>query len=72
MLSPHWKSYMSTPNVTSYFLRALIWRYLLRYFEVPCRAFGRDVSMKMGAVAAGLWKKIPDANIMIGVFGPRP
>ncbi|KAI0525536.1 hypothetical protein F5B22DRAFT_590406 [Xylaria bambusicola] len=62
MLSPHWKSYTSTPNVTSYFLRALIWRYLLRYFEVPCRAFGRDISMKMSAVAAGLWKKIPDVE----------
>ncbi|KAI1424369.1 hypothetical protein F5Y12DRAFT_785359 [Xylaria sp. FL1777] len=62
LLSPHWKTYASTENVTSYLFCALIWRYLLRYFEVFCRAFGRDVSNKVGEVAGALSRKLPDAE----------
>ncbi|KAI0909013.1 hypothetical protein F4824DRAFT_497993 [Ustulina deusta] len=62
VLSPHWKTYASTPNVTCYLFRALIWRYLLRYFDVPCRAFGRDVSKNIVEVAGPLSTKILDAE----------
>ncbi|KAI0405246.1 hypothetical protein F4802DRAFT_189774 [Xylaria palmicola] len=62
MLSPHWKTYTSTENMTCYLFRALIWRYLLRYFEIYCRACGRDVSNKVGAVATALIKSLPDSE----------
>ncbi|KAJ8121933.1 hypothetical protein O1611_g9972 [Lasiodiplodia mahajangana] len=63
MLSPHWKTYTSTPNLTGYLFRALIWRYLIRYFEVPCRAWGRDTSMKIAEVAEPMSKKISEQNL---------
>ncbi|GAW17360.1 hypothetical protein ANO14919_068170 [Xylariales sp. No.14919] len=62
VLSTHWKTYASNENVTSYMFRALIWRYVLRYFEVFCRAFGRDISRKLQEVAAALSTKISDAE----------
>ncbi|TGJ83903.1 hypothetical protein E0Z10_g4829 [Xylaria hypoxylon] len=62
MLSPHWKIYASTQHVTCYLFRALIWRYILRYFDILCRAFGRDISKKVGEVAAALSTKISDAE----------
>ncbi|KAI0454559.1 hypothetical protein F5B21DRAFT_234442 [Xylaria acuta] len=61
-LSPHWKTYASTPNVTCYLFRGLIWRYLLRYFKTPCRACGRNVSDKVREVAEGLSAKLTDAE----------
>jgi hypothetical protein len=62
LLSPHWKTYTSTADMTYYLFRALIWRYLLRYFEIPCRACGRDVSQKVTELAAMLSTKLPDAD----------
>lgn len=62
LLSPHWKTYTSTPSVTSYLFRALIWRYILRYFVVPCRACGREVSKKVGETAQVLLPKLSDAE----------
>ncbi|KAI1199915.1 hypothetical protein F5X97DRAFT_295120 [Nemania serpens] len=62
MISPHWKTYANTPNMTYYLFRALIWRYILRYFQVPCRAWGRDISKKIGEIAEPLSKKVPDAE----------
>ncbi|KAI0552586.1 hypothetical protein F4679DRAFT_73022 [Xylaria curta] len=59
-LSPHWKTYASSPNMTCYIFRALIWRYLLRYFKTPCRACGRDISNKVREVAEAISKKAPD------------
>ncbi|KAI1121937.1 hypothetical protein F5Y10DRAFT_255207 [Nemania abortiva] len=61
-LSPHWKSYASTPNITCYMFRALVWRYLLRYFEVPFRAWGRDISRKIGELAEPLSKKVSETE----------
>ncbi|KAJ2999205.1 hypothetical protein NUW58_g68 [Xylaria curta] len=61
-LSPHWKTYASTPNVTCYLFRAFIWRYILRYFEVFCRACGRNVSSKFGGAAEALSAKLPIAQ----------
>ena len=60
MLSPHWKSYTTAPNMGSYLLRALMWRYILRYFEIPCRSLGRDTSTQMGAIAETLRKNLSD------------
>ncbi|KAI1110935.1 hypothetical protein F5Y14DRAFT_454560 [Nemania sp. NC0429] len=66
MLSPHWKSYATTPNMTYYLLRALIWRYMIRYFEVPCRAWGRDISNKVGEIAEPLIsRKAPEEEIQV-------
>lgn len=62
LLSPHWKTYTSTPSVTSYLFRALIWRYILRYFVVLCRACGREVSKKVGEAAQVLAPKLSDAE----------
>ncbi|KAI3316903.1 hypothetical protein HD806DRAFT_516473 [Xylariaceae sp. AK1471] len=62
LLSPHWKTYTSTPDMTCYLFRALIWRYLLRYFEIPCRACGRGVSKKVAEMAAMLSTKLQDAD----------
>ncbi|KAI1157883.1 hypothetical protein F5B18DRAFT_643299 [Nemania serpens] len=62
MISSHWKTYASTPNMTYYLFRALIWRYAIRYFEVPCRAWGRDISKKIAEVAEPLSRKVPDAE----------
>ncbi|KAI0875509.1 hypothetical protein GGS24DRAFT_454892 [Hypoxylon argillaceum] len=62
MLSPHWKTYANTANITCYLFRALIWRYILRYFEVPCRAAGRDISRKIAEVAEPLSKTLPDVH----------
>ncbi|KAI1753411.1 hypothetical protein F4782DRAFT_94579 [Xylaria castorea] len=61
-LSPHWKTYASTADMTCYLFRALIWRYLLRYFKTPCRACGRDLSSKVREVAEALSKKASDAE----------
>ncbi|GAP84001.1 hypothetical protein SAMD00023353_0602310 [Rosellinia necatrix] len=61
-LSPHWKTYTSTATVTSYLFRALIWRYLLRYFVVFCRACGRDISRKVEELAADLSTKLSDGE----------
>ncbi|KAI0445481.1 hypothetical protein F4803DRAFT_507903 [Xylaria telfairii] len=61
-LSPHWKTYATTPKVTCYLFRALIWRYLLRYFRTPCRACGREVSEKVRAGAEVLSAKLSDAE----------
>ncbi|KAI0491175.1 hypothetical protein F4859DRAFT_460589 [Xylaria cf. heliscus] len=61
-LSPHWKTYASTPNVTCYLFRGLIWRYLLRFFKTPCRSCGRDVSNKIRAAAEALSAKVSDAE----------
>ncbi|KAI1352101.1 hypothetical protein F5Y01DRAFT_280673 [Xylaria sp. FL0043] len=63
LLSPHWKTYASTPNVTYYFFRALIWRYLLRYFTVPCRAFGRDIGNKVEDVFKALKQNVSDIEL---------
>ncbi|KAI8623688.1 hypothetical protein F5Y19DRAFT_350769 [Xylariaceae sp. FL1651] len=62
LLSPHWKTYTSMPDMTCYLFRALIWRYLLRFFDVFCRACGRDISRKVGEVAAVLSTKTPEAE----------
>ncbi|KAI0533047.1 hypothetical protein GGR58DRAFT_488212 [Xylaria digitata] len=62
ILSPHWKTYASTDNVTCYLFRALIWRYIIRYFSIFCRAFGRDISRKVGEVAAALSTRASDAE----------
>ncbi|KAI0197350.1 hypothetical protein EV127DRAFT_403466 [Xylaria flabelliformis] len=61
-LSPHWKTYASQENITCYLFRALIWRYLLRYFKTPCRAYGRDISSKVRDVAELISKKASDAE----------
>ncbi|KAI0431867.1 hypothetical protein F5Y09DRAFT_330069 [Xylaria sp. FL1042] len=63
LLSPHWKTYASTPNVTYYLFRALIWRYLLRYFNVPCRAFGRDIGNKIEDILKALKQNISDIEL---------
>ncbi|KAI0101568.1 hypothetical protein GGR51DRAFT_530144 [Nemania sp. FL0031] len=62
VLSPHWKSYASEQGLTCYLFRALIWRYLLRYFEVPCRAWGRDTSRRIVEVAQPLSQNVPAAE----------
>ncbi|KAI1182256.1 hypothetical protein F5B17DRAFT_200327 [Nemania serpens] len=62
MISPHWKTYATTQNLTYYLFRALIWRYVLRYFQVLCRAWGRDISKKIEEVAGPLSNKLPDAE----------
>ncbi|KAI1822910.1 hypothetical protein F4861DRAFT_512752 [Xylaria intraflava] len=61
-LSPHWKSYTNTTGLPNFIFCAFIWRYLLRFFDIFCRAYGRDVSRKIGEVGALLWKKVPDAE----------
>ncbi|KAF2962995.1 hypothetical protein GQX73_g10579 [Xylaria multiplex] len=62
ILSPHWKTYASTDNITCYLFRALIWRYIIRYFSIFCRAFGRDISRKVGDVAAALATRVSDVD----------
>ncbi|KAI0977118.1 hypothetical protein F4678DRAFT_3400 [Xylaria arbuscula] len=63
VLSLNWKTYAKTDNVTCYLFRALIWRYLIRFFDIPCRAFGRDISRKVGEVATALEEKLSDVEL---------
>ncbi|KAI0140562.1 hypothetical protein GGR57DRAFT_487782 [Xylariaceae sp. FL1272] len=57
-LSPHWKTYTSTSDLVRFLFQALIWRYLLRLFEVPCRSRGREISNKLQQLAATLLPKL--------------
>ncbi|KAI1308907.1 hypothetical protein F5Y03DRAFT_349648 [Xylaria venustula] len=62
-LSPSWEVYAKTQKMTSYLFRALIWRYILRFFEIPCRAFGRNISKSVGELATALEGKLSDAEL---------
>ncbi|CAJ2507643.1 Uu.00g088290.m01.CDS01 [Anthostomella pinea] len=59
-LSPNWKAYISRQALTCYLLRALIWRYLMRFFDVFCRAWGRDISNTVVEVSALFTSKISE------------
>ncbi|KAI0205070.1 hypothetical protein F4808DRAFT_410412 [Astrocystis sublimbata] len=61
-LSPHWRTYASSSNITCFLFRALIWRYLLRYFKTPCRSCGREISNKVRETAEILSNKVSDAE----------
>ncbi|KAI1266734.1 hypothetical protein F5Y18DRAFT_365331 [Xylariaceae sp. FL1019] len=61
-LSPHWKRYTSTSDLVCYLFQALIWRYLLRLFEVPCRSCGRDISNSLHQLAATLMPRLSETQ----------
>ncbi|OTB07863.1 hypothetical protein M426DRAFT_317753 [Hypoxylon sp. CI-4A] len=66
-LSKHWKSYLSNPQLTSYFFRALIWRYVYTaLFSRYLRAWGReqsDLAYKLADVfATPPTSKVTDAD----------
>ncbi|KAI1337493.1 hypothetical protein F5Y15DRAFT_390587 [Xylariaceae sp. FL0016] len=64
-LSAHWKTYLTTEQFTSHFFRALVWRYLLRLFQTPCRAWGRSASTGVQQVSALLSPKVTDAEMAL-------
>ncbi|KAI5924814.1 hypothetical protein F4810DRAFT_663470 [Camillea tinctor] len=52
-LSSHWKTYLSTPSLTCYLFRALIWRYLQTclFGAAFGRVWGRDVRNTLGQLS---------------------
>ncbi|KAI1171469.1 hypothetical protein F4777DRAFT_565448 [Nemania sp. FL0916] len=62
LLSPHWKSYANEATLASYLFRALLWRYVLRYFDTFCRPWGRDISGKLAGMAERMSKLAPSAE----------
>ncbi|KAI1438285.1 hypothetical protein GGR50DRAFT_640801 [Xylaria sp. CBS 124048] len=61
-LSPHWKSYTSTKDLPNLIFRAWIWRWLLRFFDIFCRAYGREISRKLSDIAGNFYGKVTDAE----------
>ncbi|KAI2643628.1 hypothetical protein GGS21DRAFT_497353 [Xylaria nigripes] len=61
-LSPHWKTYTNTEDLPCYLFRAFIWRYLLRFFDIFCRAYGRDISKRVSEMDSILCRDALDAD----------